>query len=341
MKARGLACVALGLALTLPLPLATESPARADTPPSRWEIAKDPLVRPRYDLHVKVRELLSLDGRTPAAMRSQALERARALLEEFGAATSPDLRLRFDLGEVYEQLNHHERAVAVLRPAVDANPEHPAAIEAMVALAYAYAKLDRAKDERDAYRRYIARVVDERSRATALLNLAEAEMHLGNLPDAVAGYRDAIALAQSIPNSMAASESMTLSVWGLAVALDRAGEPQEALEQASLATKLDPGEQIIGHGRNVFFVPEYERQWYLGLAEIVHARAASGPRDALRAWLRAEAHWQLYVSAAEATDRYLALARAHLAQAKARAARLRTQLGEKRGPFVTGDPADR
>ena len=55
--------------------------ARADTAPSAWDMAKDPLARDRFRLHVTVRELLSMRmlpeiGR----LRSLSFEQARALL---------------------------------------------------------------------------------------------------------------------------------------------------------------------------------------------------------------------------------------------------------------------
>ena len=307
---------AIGIALAV----MTSSAARADTPPSPWDAAKDPHVRERYELHARVCELMIVADRTErgfVALKTLAYERARALLEEGNAASSPDVRLRFDLGEVYYELEHLERAIAVLQPAVDAYPDHPAAIAALESLAFAYAKLDRTKEEREVYKRFLARVNDDGSRAQAMLNLAEADMHLGVLQDAVDGYRDAIRTSGNMPNSRNAAVNETLAVWGLAVALDRAGDPQASLEQTRLATQLDLGEQLIAHDPVVFFVPEYERDWYLGLAEAVHAREATSARAAAAAWARAEQHWDHYVTSADAADRFVALARQHLARTHA------------------------
>jgi tetratricopeptide (TPR) repeat protein len=311
--------------------------AHADTPPSVWEKARDPNARARWNLHVRVRELIALDTQVGVqSLRAAALERARAMLEDAGAASSPDVRLRFDLGEVYEALGHHERAVDVLSQALEMAPDHPAASDATVTLAFAYAKLGRQRDERDTYVKVLARVTDDRARATALLNLAEAEMHLGNLEDAVAGYREAVQIAASIPTSLAASETGILAVWGLAVALDRSGDPHGALEQAKLATRMDPGEVLIGHGPNVFFVPAYERLWYLGLASVAHASEASDPRAAASHWGRAEAIWSAYLANAMSTDRWVPLARAHKERA-----RVRKREAERRIDKAPRAPAER
>jgi tetratricopeptide (TPR) repeat protein len=313
----------LGASAALPLV------ARADTPPSRWDIAKDPGVRHRYALHVRVRELLLLDRQIGRSMRTAALERARAILEDEHAATSPDVRLRFDLGEVYFELGRHDRAIAVLAAALEESPDHPAAIEARISLAYAFAKLGRSKEERANYQAYLAKITDDRLRALAILNMAEAEMHLGDLEESIASYKESLAIATHLPNSSSSSETAVLALWGLAVALDRSGDASAALEQARLAGQMDPGELIIGHGANVFFVPEYERQWYLALAEMAHARdarAANRPEDVVAASSRALDHWTKYVAAASDEDRFIALARAHQMRATAALAIARAKL---------------
>src|SRR5580658_2836263 len=84
--------------------------ARADTPPSAWDVAKDPGQADRWALHVKVQRLLhSMPSGAPEFLelrRDQELrlESARMLLEQADAAHSPDVRLRFDLGTVYEDI---------------------------------------------------------------------------------------------------------------------------------------------------------------------------------------------------------------------------------------------
>jgi tetratricopeptide (TPR) repeat protein len=323
MKTRRSLATALAAA-SLQIALGTSAPrsARADTPPTSWDIAKDPAARDRYALHVLVRDLVSQEAHlaTARGFRLGTLDRARALLEDSGAATSPDVRLRFDLGEVYEALDRHESAITVLTAALRQAPDHPAAESAWVILAYAYAKIDKPKEERDAYEKYLARTSDDRSRATAILNLAEADMRLGHIEEAVAGYREAVQLAAALPNGFGASETGKLAVWGLVVALDRGGDPVGSAAQAKLAVQMDAGLMLIGHGQNVFFVPAYERLWYIALGTTVEAKAATDPHRAFEHWRHVEQLWDSYVEQAERNDpkeRWLALARTHRDRAHA------------------------
>ncbi len=304
--------LARGLASAL---LLVSASALADTRPSLWESAREPGARTRYALHVTVRQILDFESRVPLA-RFGALDRARTLLEDAQAERSPEPTLRFDLGEVYYALDLHDEAVRVLVPALAEHGDHPAGTEALLSLAYSFAKLDRPREERDAYLRFLARTTNDRARVTATLNLAEAEMRLGNLREAIAGYQEAIALSSSLPQFASSQESGTLAVWGLAVAQDRSGDPMAARASATRALGLDPGMALVAHGPNVFFVPEYERLWYLALGDEAEAARSPEPRQALRHLRSAELFWRTYVDKATGTDRWLAHARAHLASAK-------------------------
>ena len=77
--------------------------AGAETPPSAWDVARDPAEAGRWDLHVRVERLLQGSFR----MRGEnelRLEAARVMLEDADAAHSPDVRLRFDLGVLRDRL---------------------------------------------------------------------------------------------------------------------------------------------------------------------------------------------------------------------------------------------
>jgi tetratricopeptide (TPR) repeat protein len=314
--------------------------ARADTPPNAWDAAKDPAARERYAVHIAVREAIAMERHSsiPAGSHRVALDRARLMLEQAHAEQSPDAVLRFDLGEVYSLQQHYQRVIDVLEPALQMAPDHPAALDAFVALANAYAQLDRSLEERDVYERYLARTTDDRSRAIAILNMAEADMHLGNLTEAVAGYREAIQLAAALPNIIELEDSTgALAVWGLAVALDRSGDVSGGAVQARLATQLDPGMRIIKSGRNVFFVPAYERKWYLALGYTEEAKLTKSSRDAAAAWAKVEAQWTDYVAQATANDRWLALARVRRDRAHAQRVAEERRAGKQAPPRVDHD----
>ncbi len=322
---------ACALALASP----TSRDARADTPPGLWGGAADPGARARYALHVRARQILDFESRVELA-KFGALDHARALLDQGRAESSPDVRLRFDLGEVYYALDLHAEAVRVLEPATREFEAHPAAPEAIVTLAYAYAKLDRPQQERDTYARYLVHAVDPGARATATLNLAESDMRLGRLRDAVDGYEAALAATLLLPPTSGAHETTALAVWGLAVALDRSGEAFRARKEATRAIGLDPGMAIIGHGRNVFFVPEYERLWYLALGAGAAAEAAQNPHEALEHRRAQELALRTFVAKASAEDRWLGLARVRLRQAEA--LRKSAEAEARRAPKPDADP---
>ncbi len=320
--------------------------ARADSPPSVWDIARDPGMRDRWELHVRVERLLSAPRAAGVPMLDDELrlEAARALLDDADAAHSPDLRLRFDLGVVYEQLatvqhrnDLHRRVIEVLAPAVQQAGDDPGANAALAALVYAYAKLDRPREELATWRRYIPRLLDERSRVAPLMNMGEAEMRLGLLDDALATFRQGLALCERLPNSIAVNSTYALTLWDLAVVLDRSGDPTTALQTAAKARswmiggptqsgRITTGWDIIRDDREVFFVPDWEREWYLALGEASSAEGAADPRDEARDWANAEAHWDVYImraSEAGAHDRWLAIARSR--RERVHAARLRAE----------------
>ena len=315
--------VALVALVALVAPAALDvvpSAARADTPPGLWGSVGDPGSRARYDLHVRVRQVLDFDARVELA-KFGALDHARALLEDARAEASPDVRLRFDLGEVYYKLDLLPEAVRVLEPATRANEGHPAAADAMVTLAYCYAKLDRPREEHDAYQRYLKLAVDLGPRANATLNLAESEMRLGNLAEAVTGYESALVLTAKLPPTSGAHQTAALAVWGLAVALDRSGEGSRGRAAAARALGLDPGLAIISQDKNVFFVPACERLWYLALGAGAQAEAAPNAHEALVHRRAQELALRTYVAKATADDRWGGLAKVRLREASALRAR--------------------
>jgi tetratricopeptide (TPR) repeat protein len=318
--------------------------ASADTPPSVWEVAQDPAAAERWKLHVRVQRILDRAeiGRIDDEdLRSVA---ALAMLEEADAARSPDVRLRFDLGIVYESLDRHRRAVEVLVPALEMAPDHPGATRALEALAYSYAKLGMANEELEAWHRYVPRLVEGDARASAMMNMGESEMRLGHVDDALATFREVLQLCGELPNSVSVTSTYDLTLWDLAVALDRSGDPRGAVDTAAKAMAITwtmfrqqgmvrrTGWQAIQDTRSVFFVPEWERDWYLALGSAAAARGASDPRDAAELWKQSELHREAYVARATAAgspDPWLVVAKKRLedtrlqsAAAGKRAARL-------------------
>jgi tetratricopeptide (TPR) repeat protein len=316
-----------GFAAVALLSLSLSGVARADTPPSVWDTARDPEAHARWTLHVRVQRLLvppvEEDVPIPIVRDEQMelrLEAARALLEEAHADQSPDRRLRFDLGIVYRLLGDkqgrkdmYELAVRVLAPATEGARDGEGVSAALESLAYAYAKLNRPRDELAAWHRYIPLILDDRVRATELMNMGEAEMRLGRVDDAVATFREVARLCGELPNSSGVNQTYVLDLWDLAVALDRSGDPQGALEYATQAVHMNGMAIMRSDPKDdgVFYVPEWERLWYLALGAMVEAREDKDVVEAVRYWINAEAQWDEYIAQAQADgkDPWLAIAR--------------------------------
>jgi len=330
VSARSARLVTAAMALAVTLAAASAS---GDTAPSRWERAKDPRTADDWELHVKVVDWLAPQPGERRNQRHRKYEAAEVWLEAAHAESSPDVRLRFDLGEVYEGLEHYGRAIQVLRSALAEQPDHPAAAVAWEELAYAYAHLDQSHEEIAAYDAYLARTRSLDAKATVLGNRAEAEMRLGNLEEAIAGYREAIAVSESVSNVTGLIVSDILARWGLAIALDRSGDETSGIREAAEAARLEqgatgrpPGSLIGDEGPEslVFFVPDYERFYYLGLGMVERAKQATEARAAAALWAKAASLWSQYIAGAETwnarhkdrSDRWLPMARAHLAKAQ-------------------------
>jgi tetratricopeptide (TPR) repeat protein len=323
--------------------------AAADTPPSIWDKARDVGSGDRWRLHVRIERMLSApvpDDMLPGEVRRERelrIEAARALLEQADAAHDVGSLLRFDLGEADEQLatvtqrdDLYEEAVAILDAALQEDPDAPGATRALESLADAYAHLGRAAVELPAWRRYVARLWDDPDRAGALMNMGEAEQRLGLLTDALTTFRTTLDICRSLGGSSSVNSTYALALWDMAITLDRSGDWGAAIETAGRARAFGWTE-IVGSGaarhlrsvtgwdairddESVFFVPPWEREWYLGLGDAAVARAAGDPADAAVAWESAEGHWNTYVErSAEAggRDLWLPLARARRAAARA------------------------
>jgi tetratricopeptide (TPR) repeat protein len=295
-------------------------PARADTPPSVWDKARDPSVSEHWALHLRVQHLLSsprddesdvrLEPKRDAELRAEA---ALALLEDVGAATSPDVRLRFDLGDVLyalarrsERTDLYERAARTLEGALALGPDASGSTEALDELASCYGKLDRSREELETWHRLIPRLLDPRSRALDSYNMAEAEMRLGRVDDALGTLHDVLRQCAELPNT---SSTYVLTLWDVAIALDRSGDPRGALQTAVQAAQqsaidsngyLTTGRGLLKHDDGVYFVPAYERDWYLALGSEALSKQDKDPREAAAYLAEALQEWDEYITQATA-----------------------------------------
>lgn len=107
--------------------------------------------------------------------------------------------------------------------------------------------------------------LDMEQHSIVLSNWAEVTMLGGNLVDAVHLYQRAIAAASG-------GREYLLPLWGLAVALDRLGEREAALEHAARVIQADQGSMDVLRSANVFFEPESEIHYYEALGYEARAR---------------------------------------------------------------------
>ena len=331
------ACVRMNLrriALVAALACTFSRAARAETPPTVWDRARDETAQDRYATHVHAmiaQEAASL-GKDLDVGDDWGIQRARQMLEAAHAAESPDPLLRFDLGLVYEKLEQNTAAVSVLTSALALAPGHVAAERGWNALAIAFARMDRPTSELAAYDQYLHTEVDEEQRASAILNMAEAEMRQGHLKEAIAGTEEALRLSQDVRTG-GGVVTFVLAIWDLAVEKDRNGDATGAMIEARRAVSHDRLLGIISDRRIVFFVPAYERDYYLGLGELALSVDSDTTRVKLQHAERAERRFSEYVRAAPSDDRWLRRAKEHLEHAKKR----QKELG-KGLPPVPEDP---
>lgn len=291
--------------------------------PTLWARALDPkaaeradliaqadsiLIRDELERRAKLRDLIDErdEGRSPLRL----LE-ARALYELAGAATmrDPAVRLRYalllqDLGEIKGATSHFE---ALLR----SEPPAPIRADAWQQLAICYARLGRYPEEIKAYGEALALEPHAQMRALLFANRAEGHMVLGDLPAAIDGYRAALAALGSL--DMFRYGVTTL--WGLAVALDRSGDLDGAIEHIQLARTYDRSDRQI-NGPGWFYVPEYDEDWYAALGYWAAARSAELGAVRADSYHKAITAWESYIARAPATDLWLPMAKARLARSQ-------------------------
>ncbi len=278
------------------------SPPSLATPPNVWDRAATPSLASAVAAYDTAQQYLIKP--TP-----HTLGEALHVLEQAGAAKSPDPRPRVLLGRMLEMLSHYgdaehrserlNQCVPILEEVIRSAAEHPATIEARYALAIAYARLHEPRKEIAIYDQILQRETSPDQRTMVLSNQAEAFMVVGDLDRAIDGYRA----------SLIAAHDNVLAHWGLAVALDRSGDLGSAIGEAQTALSYDPHASSLRQS-NVFFVPDYDRLWYDAVGSMARARSASDPADAALWWHGAAWLWTQYMDAAVSGDRWTATARA-------------------------------
>lgn len=297
--------------------LAMGLPSSAHAEPSIWAKARDPRIEQRSDTLRQVSALLARSRRASSAPFDAAglavayLVEARDLLERADASTSPDPNLRFRYAEVLQSLHELPAATRLYESIVHADTPPPLRAQAWAELAICYVRAGRHRDEIRAYGEALALEPDGVSRARLFANRAEAYMALGELDRALGEYRASLAALGTAPFDMARIGVTTL--WGLAVALDRSGDLEQALDRIQLARAYDFADRALSDP-GWFYVPAHDEAWYAALGQWATARGAELAAVRIEAYSRAVTRWGDYLARAPADDRWRASARARLEQ---------------------------
>jgi tetratricopeptide (TPR) repeat protein len=168
------------------------------------------------------------------------------------------------------------------------------------------------------YDRGLSLAVDPTVRSTNLSNSAELLMRLGRLREAIERYEAAIAEVRN--DSTFGTFSRALAGYGLAVALDRDDQRGRALEAMRLAWSEDPyheddplDRRTLGNpqAHGVFFVPENDLHYYLGLQLEARAEAETDPATRRSMFEAASNEWQGYLADGGASGPWARQAAAH------------------------------
>lgn len=314
--------LAAGLAFVLAMAPAV---ALADTPPTVWDLAKNPDAFAQRRQHLAIeRDIETVDALAgdpqliAHAHVFMAEDNARMLVEAY--AGRRDAWLRFDQAWVAMRRQQWAAAIPILEGLAKELGHSAFSLEVWQKLAECYVHLERTPDEIRAYDEVLARASTDLERLTPMLNQGEAYMRSGDADGAVSRFRELLDLAAKTSNA----DITLLADWDLTVALDRSGDFRRALEKSRETLRTTQVALLLIKPINatVYFVPEYERSWYLALGEAGLALEATKPREAADHWRAAESEMTSYVNGAtlHGGDKWLDLARRRLDEIRRRRA---------------------
>jgi tetratricopeptide (TPR) repeat protein len=195
-----------------------------------------------------------------------------------------------------------DEAIAVLQQLRRRKPQFAQSAVAFD-LAIVLTRSERFAEAAQVYGEAIALSLDPGQAAVMRSNLAEVTMLSGDLETAIVHYERAL-------RSAGGGRDYLLPLWGLAVALDRLGEHEAALEHAGKAVHAEGGRMAVLRSDGVFFEPEHEIHYYEGLGH--EALAARPEADVARELAAAAASWRSFVAAAGENGAFANAARANL-----------------------------
>jgi tetratricopeptide (TPR) repeat protein len=278
-----------------------------------WKTARDPSAARAEQVLIAAERLASHASETRYEPSQRDFRRASvALLELARAEDLPDPRLKFLFAQLLLDVGREERARELAMLALDAQPDSPLAANGWYVAALASAKLGDRDKEYLAYTRALEIEWDFDRRANLYLNRGEAQVTRGDFRAALADYKNAIRLGDG-------PETQALAYFGLGVALERSGDLPSALDAIATADRILPNALDLP---SVFFVPDYEINYYRALGAMAAARSAK-PADRRIDLQSAIVSWTLYLERAEPdAQRWVQNARLELSRCERDLARL-------------------
>lgn len=165
-----------------------------------------------------------------------------------------------------------------------------------------------------AYERAIARAFDPRSTVSAHGNMAEVIMLTGEVELALQHYLRAAEIARQ---NQRETLSLALAYWGAAIASDRLGESNAAVEYAGRAVSAGGGTMLPLRSDGVFFEPANEIHWYEGLGHLANSAAEPEEEDQRIHLESALDSFELYLETAESERDWDVLVRRRITQIRA------------------------
>ena len=267
-------------------------------------------------LHARYYALKNVDEK----QAKETLLTEHHLLERGGASTSSVTALRHALARVEQALYsvdaddaHLRKAIDLLEPIVANESRASSTLRASASfeLAVCHAHRRQRREELASYRQALAMEPDPLHRSLVLANAADARMGLGDVDAALAVFSEALSL---LPGILLPTNGIT-TLWGYAVALDRAGDLPQAVEQIALARAFDPTDAEL-RSPNWFFVPPREAHWYAALGHWASARAATDDSTRRASLTAAIENYEAYMADAPSDDRWRSLAEHRIALCK-------------------------
>ncbi len=331
------------LAAALLLLMLTGSPAAADPPQGGaafWREARRPgYLRARALLRQALQQRAAQEQSEGRAVGRAMIENALARLEIAHRLAPDDPEILFELAEATSRWERTTRDGTVERRDAEARAlfeqlrDLDAGFRTFVVGFELGVLRTRARDYEGAAAEYAhalesSALVEPGAIAQAQGNLAEVTMLAGDLERAVEHYEEAEDTLMSTSNGATHPASLSLARFGRAVALDRLGEHDGAVEVAAAAIQASPISVNILQSRDVFFEPPCELYWYeaiahLALAEDARTEGSPGHRAEIAQLERAQRNFRRFLDEGGEETQWASIAAEHVERLEAHIGRLR------------------